>query len=77
MGEEEPTGLVLDLDPPDGADFAVVVTVARLARQALADAGLAEALLGSLYAAGVFGVIPLLIAVAITLPRNRRATPVR
>ncbi|MGY1840988.1 MULTISPECIES: hypothetical protein [unclassified Modestobacter] len=41
-----------------------------------ADAGLAEALLGSLYAAGVFGVIPLLIAVAITLPRNRRATPV-
>ena len=43
VGEEEPTGLVLDLDPPDGADFALVVRAARLARQALADAGLSAA----------------------------------
>ncbi|MGY1855551.1 DNA polymerase domain-containing protein [Modestobacter sp. SYSU DS0290] len=43
VGEAEPTGLVLDLDPPDGADFAAVVAVARLARRALADAGLAGA----------------------------------
>ena len=43
VGEEEPTGLVLDLDPPDGADFDVVVRTARLARQALADAGLSAA----------------------------------
>ncbi|MGY5885955.1 DNA polymerase domain-containing protein [Modestobacter lacusdianchii] len=43
VGEEEPTGLVLDLDPPDGAPFDVVVATARLARRALADAGLAAA----------------------------------
>jgi len=42
-GEDHPTGLVLDLDPPEGADFAVVVRVAGLVRQALADAGLAGA----------------------------------
>ena len=43
-GEElAPTGLVLDLDPPDGADFTVVVAAARLARRALADAGLTAA----------------------------------
>ncbi|MEU2349436.1 ATP-dependent DNA ligase [Modestobacter sp. NPDC049651] len=42
-GDEQPTGLVLDLDPPDGADFAVVVAAARLARRALADAGLTAA----------------------------------
>ncbi|TWH72590.1 hypothetical protein JD78_01106 [Modestobacter roseus] len=40
------------------------------------DGGILETLLGSLYAAAVFGVVPLLIALAITLPRNRRATPV-
>ena len=43
VDDEEPTGLVLDLDPPDGADFDVVVRTALLARQALADAGLAAA----------------------------------
>jgi DNA ligase D-like protein (predicted polymerase) len=42
-GESEPTGLVLDLDPPEGADFAVVVRAARLVRQALEDSGLAGA----------------------------------
>ncbi|MGY1842751.1 hypothetical protein [Modestobacter sp. SYSU DS0875] len=41
-----------------------------------ADSEFAEALLGSLYSAAVFGVVPLLIALAITLPRNGRATPV-
>ncbi|WP_249522592.1 DNA polymerase domain-containing protein [Modestobacter marinus] len=43
VGEEQPTGLVLDLDPPDGAPFDVVVRTARLCRRALADAGLAAA----------------------------------
>ncbi|CAJ1584454.1 ATP-dependent DNA ligase [[Mycobacterium] wendilense] len=38
-----PTHLVLDLDPPTGADFAAVVAVAQLVRRALADAGLAGA----------------------------------
>ncbi|GAB4081931.1 ATP-dependent DNA ligase [Modestobacter muralis] len=43
VGEEQPTGLVLDLDPPEAADFGVVVATALLARRALADAGLAGA----------------------------------
>ncbi|AFM16431.1 putative DNA primase [Mycolicibacterium chubuense NBB4] len=38
-----PTHLILDLDPPTGDDFAAVVAVARLVRQALADSGLAGA----------------------------------
>jgi bifunctional non-homologous end joining protein LigD len=41
VGEHEPTGLVLDLDPPEGADFDVVVRTAHLVRQALDEAGLA------------------------------------
>ncbi len=41
--EAEPTGIVLDLDPPEGADFGVVVQAAELVRRALADAGLAGA----------------------------------
>jgi bifunctional non-homologous end joining protein LigD len=43
IGDAEPTGLVLDLDPPEGADFAMVVRAARLVRRALDDAGLAGA----------------------------------
>jgi bifunctional non-homologous end joining protein LigD len=43
VGEHEPTGLVLDLDPPEGADFSAVVAVARLVHRALDDAGLAGA----------------------------------
>ncbi|RBY89674.1 ATP-dependent DNA ligase [Blastococcus sp. TF02A-30] len=42
-GSPEPTGLVLDLDPPEGADFPVVVAAARLVRRALEDAGLGGA----------------------------------
>ncbi|MGE2712897.1 non-homologous end-joining DNA ligase [Mycolicibacterium litorale] len=38
-----PTHLVLDLDPPTETDFAAVVEVAHLVRQALADSGLAGA----------------------------------
>ncbi|CAJ1507143.1 DNA polymerase domain-containing protein [[Mycobacterium] burgundiense] len=38
-----PTHLVLDLDPPAGADFSAVVAVAHLVRRALADCGLAGA----------------------------------
>src|SRR4051794_11788548 len=43
IDEPEPTGLVLDLDPPEGADFAAVVAVAGLVRRALEDAGLTGA----------------------------------
>ncbi|WP_345770616.1 DNA polymerase domain-containing protein [Blastococcus saxobsidens] len=42
-GSAEPTGLVLDLDPPEGADFPVVVAAARLVRRALEEAGLGGA----------------------------------
>src|SRR3954469_10064869 len=35
VGDQEPTGIVLDLDPPEGADFAVVVRAAELVRGAL------------------------------------------
>jgi bifunctional non-homologous end joining protein LigD len=38
------THLVLDLDPPEGADFAVVVKTAKLVREALASSGLEGAL---------------------------------
>ena len=38
-----PTHMVLDLDPPGDGDFAAVVAVAHLVRQALADCGLAGA----------------------------------
>ena len=38
-----PTHLVLDLDPPTDTDFAAVVAVAHLVRQALADCGLSGA----------------------------------
>ncbi|TDB73991.1 non-homologous end-joining DNA ligase [Micromonospora sp. KC723] len=40
---EHPTHLVLDLDPPEGEVFGLVVGAAALVRQALADAGLAGA----------------------------------
>src|SRR4051812_25326636 len=42
-GELEPTGLVIDLDPPEGAEFGVVVRAADLVRRALEDSGLAGA----------------------------------
>lgn len=40
VGEDHPTYLILDLDPPEGDDFAHVVRAARLVHQALADSGL-------------------------------------
>ena len=40
---DQPDYLVLDLDPPEGAGFAVVVRAAHLIRQALTDAGMAGA----------------------------------
>jgi bifunctional non-homologous end joining protein LigD len=57
VGEQEPTGLVLDLDPPEGADFDVVVRTAHLVRQALDDAGLAGAVKTS-GAKGLHVVVP-------------------
>nr|WP_296072370.1 non-homologous end-joining DNA ligase [uncultured Actinoplanes sp.] len=42
-GEHHPTHLIMDLDPPEGEGFGVVVRAARLVRQALAEAGMAGA----------------------------------
>jgi len=55
---DEPTSLVLDLDPPEGGGFAPVVAVARLVRQVLDDAGMASAAKTS-GSKGVHVVVPL------------------
>ncbi|HEY4277589.1 MAG TPA: ATP-dependent DNA ligase [Conexibacter sp.] len=52
------THLILDIDPPPGAPFEVVVQTAALVRQALADAGLAGAVKTS-GAKGVHVFVPL------------------
>jgi bifunctional non-homologous end joining protein LigD len=57
IGDDGPTGLVLDLDPPEGADFATVVRTARVVRQALADSGLDGAVKTS-GSKGVHVVVP-------------------
>jgi bifunctional non-homologous end joining protein LigD len=55
--EAEPTGLVIDLDPPEDADFSVVVDAAGLVRRALEDSGLAGAVKTS-GSKGVHIVVP-------------------
>jgi bifunctional non-homologous end joining protein LigD len=55
--EAEPTGLVIDLDPPEDADFGVVVGAAELVRQALDSSGLAGAVKTS-GSKGVHIVVP-------------------
>ncbi|MCO7221610.1 DNA polymerase domain-containing protein [Klenkia sp. PcliD-1-E] len=52
-----PTGLVLDLDPPEDGEFGQVVAVARLAREALAGAGLSGAVKTS-GSSGLHVVVP-------------------
>ena len=53
-----PTHLILDLDPPGDDDFAAVVAVAHLVRQALTDSGLAGAVKTS-GAKGVHVFVPI------------------
>jgi DNA ligase D-like protein (predicted polymerase) len=53
-----PTHLVMDLDPPEGADFSVVVRAAQLVRQALDGCGLSGAVKTS-GAKGVHVFVPL------------------
>jgi bifunctional non-homologous end joining protein LigD len=55
---DSPTHLVMDLDPPEGADFSVVVRAAQLVRQALTESGLAGAVKTS-GAKGVHVFVPL------------------
>ena len=55
---DRPTALVLDLDPPEGTGFDVVVAAARVVRQALDDTGLVGAVKTS-GSKGVHVVVPL------------------
>src|SRR6187551_1288913 len=55
---DHPTHMVLDLDPPEGEDFRIVVQAAHLVRQALADSGLGGAVKTS-GAKGVHIFVPL------------------
>src|SRR6266545_1528489 len=57
-GWDQPTHLVLDIDPPSADDFALAVRAAHLVRQALAEAGLAGAVKTS-GAKGVHVFVPL------------------
>jgi bifunctional non-homologous end joining protein LigD len=57
-GWDHPTHMVLDLDPPEGEDFRIVVRAAHLVRQALADSGLSGAVKTS-GAKGVHIFVPL------------------
>ena len=65
-----PTHLVLDLDPPEGGAFALVVAAAELVRQALADAGLAGAVKTS-GSKGVHIFVPIDGGAPRTWPRPR------
>jgi bifunctional non-homologous end joining protein LigD len=56
-GEEQPTGLVIDLDPPEGAAFGEVVAAAEVVRAALEESGLAGAVKTS-GSKGVHVVVP-------------------
>ena len=55
---DHPTHLVLDLDPPPGSDFALVVAAARLVGEVLRDAGLRAAVKTS-GAKGIHLFVPL------------------
>lgn len=55
---DHPTHLIMDLDPPEGAGFDVVIRAAHLVRRALADSGLAGAVKTS-GAKGVHIFVPL------------------
>ena len=55
---DEPTHLVLDLDPPEGASFPAAVAAARLVGQALTDVGLEGAVKTS-GAKGIHVFVPL------------------
>jgi bifunctional non-homologous end joining protein LigD len=57
---EHPDYLVLDLDPPEGASFAVVVQAAKLVRQALDEVGMAGAAKTS-GAKGLHVFVPLVV----------------
>ncbi|MGN6609032.1 MAG: DNA polymerase domain-containing protein [Jatrophihabitans sp.] len=73
---DAPTHLVLDLDPPEGGDFAAVVAAAMLVRQALADAGLRGAVKTS-GSKGVHVFVPVTGATTSDVALATRALAVR
>ncbi len=76
LGDEGPDGIVLDLDPPEGADFDVVVVAARLVRRALDEAGLVGAVKTS-GAKGLHVIVPVRGASADDAAAATRALAVR
>jgi bifunctional non-homologous end joining protein LigD len=73
---DRPTYVVLDIDPPEGAAFAVVVRAARLVQQALTDVGLAGAVKTS-GAKGLHVFVPLAGATAEEAAAATRALAAR
>jgi DNA ligase D-like protein (predicted polymerase) len=73
---DQPTHLVLDIDPPEGAPFQVALQAAVLARQALADAGMAGAVKTS-GAKGVHVMAPIADATTEEVAAATRALAVR
>ncbi len=73
---DRPTALVLDLDPPEGTGFDVVVAAARVVRAALTGAGLTGALKTS-GSKGVHVVVPLVPGTTEDAAAATRALAVR
>jgi bifunctional non-homologous end joining protein LigD len=76
VGDDGPRGIVLDLDPPEGADFDAVVATARLVRRALDEVGLAGAVKTS-GAKGMHVVVPVRDATADDAAAATRALAMR
>ena len=73
---DRPTALVLDLDPPEGTGFDVVVAAARVVRRALDEAGLVGAVKTS-GSKGVHVVVPLVPGTTEDAAAATRALAVR
>jgi bifunctional non-homologous end joining protein LigD len=73
---QEPTHLVLDIDPPEGDTFAVAARAAELVRHTLADAGLSGAVKTS-GAKGLHVFVPVTAATAEQAAAATRALAVR
>ena len=76
VGDTGPDAIVLDLDPPEGAGFDVVVATARLVRRALDEVGLSGAVKTS-GAKGLHVVVPVRDATADDAAAATRALAVR
>jgi bifunctional non-homologous end joining protein LigD len=72
----QPTHLILDIDPPEGGDFSLAIRAALLVRQALAELGLAGAVKTS-GAKGVHVFVPVAAASTEQVAAATRALAVR